>query len=74
MIATDKLLHILAGIAIAAFTLPFGVTFSVVAVLLAALFKEVYDKLSGKGTPEVMDAVATILAGYSLILWVYFLG
>lgn len=46
---TDKLLHILVGI-------------SVAAVLIAAIGKELYDR-AGYGTPDLLDAVSTVAGG-----------
>ena len=65
---TDKLLHILAGIAIAATVAPFGAVPAFLAVLIAAIGKELYDS-TGRGTPELLDAVTTIAGGLSLLAW-----
>lgn len=65
MIAYDKKLHIIAGFIIglagAYFfgSAPLGFGLS----CLAGLSKEVYDKVSGKGTPEGLDWLATCLGG-----------
>jgi hypothetical protein len=40
---TDKLLHLLAGIAIAAVVYPFGILWACLAVFVAAIGKEAYD-------------------------------
>jgi len=64
----DKLLHLLAGIAIAAILYPFGVVPAFCAVLFAATAKELWDK-TGRGTPELLDAVATIAGGATLLGW-----
>ena len=69
MIKIDKLLHFLAGIAIAAFSYPFGIILSATLVILIAVGKEVYDRQSGTGTPEVPDAIVTMLGGALLLLW-----
>jgi len=68
MIPADKLLHILAGIAIAAAVAPFGAVPAFCAVLFAAIGKELYDR-TGRGTPELLDAVATIAGGVALLAW-----
>jgi hypothetical protein len=66
-IQADKANHIAYGAAIACV----GAFHSVIAgaALCAALGigKEVYDRVSRKGTPDVLDAVAT-LAGGALVL------
>jgi hypothetical protein len=53
---TDKLLHLLVGIAIAA----------VVAVVVATIGKTLWDK-TGRGTSELLDAVSTIAGGAALL-------
>ena len=37
--------------------------FAVVMVAVVGIVKEIYDKVSGTGTPEVLDAVATACGG-----------
>ena len=62
----DKKLHIIVGFVIGflgAYFLrsaPFGFGLAV----LAGLGKEVYDKISGKGTPEAFDSLATVVGGF----------
>lgn len=34
----------------------------------AAIGKEIYDKRSGKGTPDLLDAAATILGGLTVLV------
>jgi hypothetical protein len=65
---TDKLLHILVGIAIAAILYPLGLIPAVVAVVVVAISKELWDR-TGRGTPELLDAVATIAGGALLLGW-----
>jgi hypothetical protein len=36
--------------------------------IIAGIGKEIYDRVSGKGTPEVLDAVATISGGLAVYL------
>ena len=69
MIPHDKLLHYFYGqlifaisyIPLTAFAVPyaFPIAFAIVAVIAAG--KEIYDKVSGNGTPEFLDFLATIL-------------
>jgi len=61
--ARDKQLHFLAGVIIALFTIFLPILYSLILVCIAAVGKEVYDKVSKKGTCEVLDAVATIAGG-----------
>jgi len=65
---TDKLLHLLVGIAIAAVLYPLGIYVALGAVVVAAVGKELWDA-RGHGTPEVLDAVATCVGGFGLLFW-----
>jgi hypothetical protein len=65
---TDKLLHLLAGIAIAAVVYPFGILWACLAVLIAAIGKEAWDS-TGRGHVELLDAVATLAGGAVLLGW-----
>ena len=40
-------------------------------VLIVAIAKEVYDKVSGTGTPEIMDVVVTVCGAIIPILIVF---
>lgn len=68
MMPTDKLLHLLSGIAVAALVYPFGILWACLAVCAAAVGKELRDA-RGFGTPEVLDAVATLAGGALLVGW-----
>ena len=68
MIPTDKLLHLLVGIAIAAILYPFGILWACLAVFIAAIGKEAYDA-TGRGNVELLDAVATLAGGAALLGW-----
>lgn len=37
-------------------------------VILIGVLKELYDKISGKGTPDIMDSIWTILGAIPLFL------
>lgn len=64
MIANDKVLHILAGLIIAAATTCLPWLVSLAAVVLIASTKEFYDlKHPDKHTPEIMDLYATLAGG-----------
>lgn len=76
-IAPDKKLHIIVGFLIAAVV---GFVLNPVAGFtagcVAGIAKEVYDNLSGKGTPEINDALATVAgsilgAGFSFLALTY---
>ena len=69
MIPTDKQLHLLAGCAIAAAAHPFGMVPVVIALCLAGIGKEVYDRYAG-GTVDVLDAAATVWGGAVMIGWI----
>jgi hypothetical protein len=68
---TDKLLHIIVGIAIAAIIYPFGSLPAMLVVTIAAIGKELRD-MRGHGTPEVLDALATVIGGAALLGWYQF--
>jgi hypothetical protein len=65
---TDKLLHLLAGIATAAGVYPFGILWACLAVCLAAVGKELWDA-QGHGTPDRIDALATVAGGVLMLGW-----
>lgn len=67
-IQQDKLSHFLAGIAIAAVFFPFGIGFSIVAVIAIAALKELWD-MQGNGTPEFLDFAFTVVGGIALLCW-----
>ena len=70
LIAPDKISHFLAGGFIAALVWPFGVWLAVIAVLVAAVGKEVYDKLHpDKHTVDIWDAIATVMGGFLMLGW-----
>ena len=64
MIAPDKIAHFLAGAAIAGLAVAYGASpaLAIAASVFAAVAKEIHDA-TGRGTPEVLDALATILGG-----------
>ena len=64
----DKITHTLAGAAIAAALLPFGVIQSLLAVIVVAVGKEVWDA-HGHGTPDHIDALATVAGGVLMLGW-----
>ena len=72
LIARDKLAHFHAGIAVAALAYPFGVLLACFAVVVAAIGKELWDA-QGNGTPDPIDAVATLLGGAALVGWYQFI-
>lgn len=62
MIAYDKRMHLLGGALLGLTSIVFpGLGIALAAV--AGVGKEIYDKVSGKGTPEVADAVYTVAGG-----------
>ena len=62
MIAPDKVSHFVVGYVIGTAALFVG-WYALIPVVIAAAGKEIYDRVSGKGTPEVLDAVATVGGG-----------
>jgi len=69
MLPLDKLLHFFSGGFLAALLLPFGFEWAWLGVVVAGVGKEVYDKVSGRGTPEWKDAFATIVGGSVIVIW-----
>jgi hypothetical protein len=65
----DKLFHFMAGSVAFAVVAPFGWTLAAAAVLAVGTGKEVWDRVSGKGAPDIWDAVATFAGGAALALW-----
>lgn len=73
MIAQDKLMHFLIGTLLAIMTVSYLGVWSLLVVFIAGVGKEVYDKVSGKGTPELMDIAWTMYGGL-VIVGAYLLG
>lgn len=69
-IPLDKITHLLAGIALAAFSLHFGLAVALGVVVGVAVIKEVSDHL-GRGTPDINDALVTMVGGFMFIGWEY---
>jgi|TARA_X000001382_G_C3073906_1_gene148385 hypothetical protein len=57
--AHDKLKHFMIGYFISLSIALIGF-YGIFLTLFIAVAKEVYDKLSGKGTPEILDIVYTV--------------
>ena len=67
-IPQDKKKHFVAGFAITAIvSLFFGYIIGVIVAVIAA-GKELYDKVTGTGTPEVLDFVATIVGAAAAVI------
>lgn len=72
-IPIDKIAHTLAGAAIAAALLPWGVIPALLAVLVAAVGKEVWDA-QGHGTPDRIDALVTVAGGVLMLGWLSYIA
>lgn len=70
MPSIDKQAHTLAGAAIAAALLPFGVILALLAVVVAAVGKELWDA-QGHGTPDHIDALVTVIGGVLMLGWLH---
>jgi hypothetical protein len=69
LITKDKLLHSFYGSWIYILsTLVLPTTFALALVVAIAIGKEVYDKVSDKGTPELLDIVYTIALPIAMVL------
>ena len=71
VIPIDKITHTLAGAAIAAALLPWGVIPALLAVLVAAIGKELWDA-QGNGTPDRIDALVTVAGGAAMLVWLLY--
>lgn len=69
-IPIDKQAHIIAGAAIAAALLPFGIIPALLAVVVAAVGKELWDA-QWRGTPDHIDALATCIGGVLMLGWLH---
>lgn len=69
----DKITHALAGSAIAAALIPWGVIPALLAVIVAAVGKEVWDA-QGHGTPDQVDALATVIGGALMLGWLSYIA
>ena len=66
----DKQLHFLYGAAIVlVVNVVFGMALALGLCFAAGVGKELWDRWSGKGTPDRLDAVATCLGG--IICWLF---
>jgi len=70
MMQLDKITHALAGAAIAAALLPLGVTPALLAIVIAAVGKELWDA-QGHGTPDHIDALVTVIGGAAMLGWLH---
>lgn len=70
IIPIDKITHTLAGAVIAAALLPLGVIPALVAVIVAAVGKELWDA-QGHGTPDRIDALVTVIGGVLMLSWLH---
>lgn len=61
LFVSDKWLHLSAGLFIAFWVGLFNPFIGLGLAILAGVAKEVYDKVSEKGTPDVWDLVFTII-------------
>ena len=64
----DKIAHTLAGAANAAALLPWGIVPALLAVVVAAVGKELWDA-QGHGTPDHIDALVTVAGGVAMLGW-----
>ena len=64
----DKLLHFIAGLAIALASIYLGLWASVAIVFITGLFKETWDWFNPPHTVDILDLVATVMGG--IPVWV----
>ncbi len=68
---SDKWFHFLAGIAAAfTFALFFGMWVGMIAAIVVGIAKEAFD-MDGRGTPDIADAMATIVGGAYVTTLIY---
>lgn len=63
----DKANHFAYGAVLAAIGCLFSPLAGAALCVAFAVAKEVYDRASGKGNPEILDAIATIVGGVVVI-------
>ena len=63
IIPADKANHLAYGAALACIGAFHSVLAGAVACALFGIGKEIYDRVSKRGTPDVLDAVATLIGG-----------
>lgn len=63
VIPADKANHACYGGMLACLGSMHSIAVGAAVCALFAIGKEIYDRTSGKGTPDVLDAVATMLGG-----------
>jgi hypothetical protein len=68
LIPLDKANHFAYGVAISSVGSLHSILSGVVLCALFAVGKEVYDAISKKGTPDVMDVVATMLGVIPILI------
>ena len=68
MMQLDKIAHTMAGAALAAALLPWGAITALLAVIVAAVGKEVWDA-QGHGTPDRIDTLVTVIGGVLMLGW-----
>ncbi len=66
---TDKALHFIAGMLTAALFSFYSVKLALIATLLVALAKEIYDAKNPEHTPDFLDAIVTVLGGMFTVLF-----
>lgn len=72
MIALDKQAHVLAGAVIAlAVAAVAGPVWGGIAGIMAGVAKEAFDRLTGRGVPDVWDAVATDAGAIAGAAWAH---
>ena len=68
VIPQDKANHFIYGAVLASAGALYSHEAGAALCLVVAVGKEVYDRVSRKGTPEVADAVATVIGGAVVLL------
>jgi hypothetical protein len=68
--AVDKQLHFFSGGMLGGLLYPLGLPLGLLILIVVAVSKEVRDSL-GYGTPEVLDAIATIAGGALVLFWLH---
>lgn len=70
LLPQDKLMHYFVGSLITTTFVPLIGTYAIIPTIIAAIGKEVYDKVSGTGTPELLDIVYTVAGGLPIVVGV----
>lgn len=71
MIPTDKVLHFIVGAVICLMLMQIIDYWAILPIIIIGALKEIYDKVSKKGTPDFYDFLYTVLGGSFVLLFMF---